>query len=57
VAVIYGNKKQQNKKGKGDKKPTKNVGRGNIEKIKSKDPCNLCMEYHLTHLCPWLVEA
>jgi hypothetical protein len=52
-----GKKKQRNKKGKGDKKPTNNVGRGNIEKIKMKYPCNICMEDHLNHLFPRLVEA
>jgi hypothetical protein len=50
-------KKKQRKKGKGDKKPTNNVGGGNIEKKKSKYPCNLCMEDHPTHLCPRLAEA
>jgi hypothetical protein len=50
-------KKKQRKKGKGDKKPTNNVGWGNKEKINSKYPCNLCMEDHPTHLFPWLAEA
>jgi hypothetical protein len=50
-------KKKQRKKGKGDKKPIDNVGGGNTEKWKVRYPCNLCMEDHLTHLCPWLVEA
>jgi hypothetical protein len=52
-----GKKKQWNKKGKGDKKATNNVGGGKMEKKKSKYLCNLCMEDHLTHLCPRLVEA
>jgi hypothetical protein len=50
-------KKKQRKKGKGDKKPTNNVGGGNTEKWKVKYPCNLCMEDHPTHWCPWLAEA
>jgi hypothetical protein len=45
-------KKKQPKKGKGDKKPTNNAGRGNTERKKSKYPCNLSAEYHLNHLCP-----
>jgi hypothetical protein len=52
-----GKKKQRNKKGKGDKKPTNNAGGGNIEKRKSKYPCNLCTKDHPTHLCPRPVEA
>jgi hypothetical protein len=50
-------KKKQRKKGKGDKKPTNNVGGGNIERNNSKYLCNLCTEEHPTHLCPQLVEA
>jgi hypothetical protein len=50
-------KKKQRKKGKGDKKPSNNVGRGNTEKQKAKYPCNLCMEDHPTHQCPQLAEA
>jgi hypothetical protein len=50
-------KKKQHKKGKGDKKPTNNAGGGNTEKRKSRYPCNLCVEDHPTHQCPWLVEA
>jgi hypothetical protein len=52
-----GKKKQWNKKGKGEKKATNNVGGGKMEKRKSKYPCNLCTEDHLTHLCPRLAEA
>jgi hypothetical protein len=51
-----GKKKQRNKKVKGDKKATNNVGGGEMEK-NSKYLCNLCMENHLTHLCPRLAEA
>jgi hypothetical protein len=50
-------KKKQRKKGKGDKKPTNNAGRGNIEKQKVKYLCNLCAEDHSTHQCPRLAEA
>jgi hypothetical protein len=50
-------KKKQRKKGKGDKKPTDNVGGDNTEKQKVRYPCNLCMEDHPTHLCPRLAEA
>jgi hypothetical protein len=50
-------KKKQCKKGKGDKKPTNNVGGGNTEKRKSKYLCNLCAEDHPTHQCPRLAEA
>jgi hypothetical protein len=42
-------KKKQQKKGKGDKKPTYNPSRGNTKNKKSKYPCNLCKEVHLTH--------
>jgi hypothetical protein len=52
-----GKKKQQKKKGKGDKKPNNNVGEGNTEKRKSKYLCNLCMEDPPTHMCPRLAEA
>ena len=51
-----GNKKQP-KKGKGDKKPTNNVGGGNTEKQKARYPCNLCVKDHPTHQCPRLAEA
>jgi hypothetical protein len=51
-----GNKKQR-KKGKGEKKPTDNDGEGTMEKRKGRYPCNLCVEYHPTHLCPRLAEA
>jgi hypothetical protein len=51
-----GNKKQR-KKGKGDKKPTNNVGRRNTKKWKVRYPCNLCMEDDPNHQCPWLAEA
>jgi hypothetical protein len=47
-----GNKKQQNKKGKGDKKDTNNVSGGKMKKLKPKYMCKICMEYHPTHLCP-----
>jgi hypothetical protein len=50
-------KKKQRNKGKGDKKPTDNVRGDNTEKQKARYPCNLCMEDHLTHLCPRLAEA
>jgi hypothetical protein len=50
-------KKKQWKKGKGDKKPIDNVGKGDNEKNKSKYPCNLCKEDHLTHQFPQLAEA
>jgi hypothetical protein len=50
-------KKKQCKKGKGDKKPTDNAGKGTKEKWKVRYPCNLCAEDDLTHLCPQLVEA
>jgi hypothetical protein len=50
-------KKKQRKKGKGDKKPTNNDGRGNKENNKLKYPCNICMEDHLTHQFPRLAEA
>ena len=50
-------KKKQQKKGKGDKKPTDNAGGDNMEKRKARYPCNLCVEDHPTHLCPRLAEA
>jgi hypothetical protein len=50
-------KKKQRKKGKGDKKPTDNVGEGTTKKRKVRYPCNLCAEDHPTHLCPRLAEA
>jgi hypothetical protein len=46
-----------NKKVKGDKKAANNVGEGKSEKRKLNFACNICTEDHLTHLCPWLVEA
>jgi hypothetical protein len=49
--------KAKGKKGKGDKKVANNVGEGKNEKKKVKFPCNLCMDDHLTHQCPWLEEA
>jgi hypothetical protein len=51
-----GNKKPR-KKGKWDKKPTNNAGRGNIKKQKVRYPCNLCVEDHPTQQCPRLAEA
>jgi hypothetical protein len=45
-------KKKQRNKGKGDKKPTNNVGEGNTKNNNLKYPCNFCTEYHPTHLCP-----
>jgi hypothetical protein len=50
-------KKKQRKKGKGDKKPTNNVGGDSTEKRKVRYPCNLCVEDHPTHLCPRLAES
>jgi hypothetical protein len=50
-------KKKQQKKGKGDKKPTDNDGRGDTKKKKSKYPYNLCKEDHPIHQCPRFVEA
>jgi hypothetical protein len=50
-------KKKQRKKGKGEKKPTNNAGEGTTEKRKVRYPCNLCVEDHLTRLCPRLAEA
>jgi hypothetical protein len=50
-------KKQRNKKGKGDKKPTNNVGGGNIEKRTLKYSYNLCTEDHPTHLFRRFAEA
>jgi hypothetical protein len=50
-------KKKQRNKGKGDKKPTDNVGGDNTEKWKVRNPCNLCAEDHLTYLCPRLAET
>jgi hypothetical protein len=50
-------KKKQRKKGKGDKKPTDNVGEGITEKRKARYPCNLCAEDQPTHLCPRLTKA
>jgi hypothetical protein len=50
-------KKKQQKKGKGDNKPTNNASEGNTKKKKSKYPCNLCTEDHLTHQCPQLAKA
>jgi hypothetical protein len=34
-----------------------NAGEGNKEKCNVKFPCKLCIDDHLTHLCPKLVEA
>jgi hypothetical protein len=50
-------KKKQQKKCKGDKKPTDNSSGDNNEKWKVRYPCNLCAEDHPTHLCPRLAEA
>jgi hypothetical protein len=50
-------KKKQRKKGKGDKKPTNNAGGDTTEKRKARYPCNLCVEDHLTHICPQLARA
>jgi hypothetical protein len=50
-------KKKQRKKSKGDKKPNDKAGEGTTEKRKARYPCNLCAEYHPTHLCPRLAEA
>jgi hypothetical protein len=50
-------KKKQQKKGKGDKKPTDNAGGDNTKKWKARYPCNLCAEDHPTHHCPRLAEA
>jgi hypothetical protein len=50
-------KKKQQEKGKEDKKSTNNAGGGNIENNKLNYLCNLYMEDHPTHQCPWLTEA
>jgi ribosomal protein L44E len=50
-------KTKQRKKGKGDKKPTDNNGGDKTKKWKVRYPCNLCVEDHLTHLCPRLAEG
>jgi hypothetical protein len=50
-------KKKQRKKSKGDQKPNDNAGKGTIERKKVRYLCNLCVEYHPTHLCPRLAEA
>jgi hypothetical protein len=50
-------KKKKRKKGKGEKKPTDNVGKGTTEKRKARYPCNLCVEDHPTHIFPRLAEA
>jgi hypothetical protein len=34
-----------------------NAGEGKKEKRKVKFPCKLCIDDHLTHLCPKLEEA
>jgi len=52
-----GKKKQKNKKGKGDKKDANNDGDGKIEKRKVNFLCKICMDDHLTHLCPRLMES
>jgi hypothetical protein len=52
-----GKKKQQNNEGKEDKKDANNANEGKMEKTKLKYLCNLCMKYHLTHLCPWLAKS
>jgi hypothetical protein len=51
-----GKKKQQNKKGKGEKRLLTML-EGKTEKRKSKYLCNLCTKDHPTHMCPRLVEA
>jgi hypothetical protein len=39
------------------KNPTKMTSGDNTKKWKARYPCNLCVEDHLTHLCPRLAEA
>jgi ribosomal protein L44E len=52
------NKKKKNqKKGKGDKKPTNNARGGNTKKNNLKYMCNLFMEDHPNNLFPHLAEA
>jgi hypothetical protein len=52
--------------GRNDNKPKENanndilkinVGEGKKEKKKVKFPCKLCIDDHLTHLCPKLEET
>jgi hypothetical protein len=52
-----GKKKQRNKKGKEDKKATNNFSGEKMKKKKLKYLCHICMEDHLTHLCPHLAES
>jgi hypothetical protein len=40
-----------------NEKSNNNAGEGKKERQKVKFPCNICMDDHLTHLCPKLVEA
>jgi hypothetical protein len=53
---IEGKKKQNNKKGKGDKKVVNNASEGKNKTRKVKYLCNLCMDDHLTHMFSQLAE-
>jgi hypothetical protein len=64
-----GNKRKGKNNCKGGKKNNKpkekdnngkynvNAGEGKIEKRKVSFPCKICIDDHLTHLCPKLAEA
>jgi hypothetical protein len=50
----YGKRKYKNKKGKGDKKATNNVGKGKNDNRMVNFPCKIFMDDHLTHQFPQL---
>jgi hypothetical protein len=53
-----GGKNNNKPKGNGNNDKTNNNAReGKRERRKVKFPCNLCTNYHLTHLCPKLAET
>jgi hypothetical protein len=52
-----GGKNNKPKENGNNEKINNNVGEGNKERSKVKSPCNLCIDDHLSHLCPKLVEA
>jgi hypothetical protein len=67
VWAKFGNKKKGHNNHKGGENGNKakdnnekmgiNVGEGKREKRKVKFPCKLCIDDHLTHLCPKLAEV
>jgi hypothetical protein len=50
-------RKNNKRRVRGIKNPTIMLAGTTLKNRKARYPCNLCMEDHLTHLCPRLAEA